>query len=146
MQKLVEVRADGARRSKGIRSFEKFPVSRDALDKFEPGGEPSSLKFLFSGPGLTRRVKHGFSFERCCIETCASYFHPVIVFLFSLFLFPAFPHVSLPLFSGKQEFVRFRRVDVLEGQRWVSTRIPLSSDKFAGERAYVKSVAVGERK
>lgn len=35
----------------------------------------------------------------------------------SLFLFPAFPHVSLPLFSGKQEFVRFRRVDVLEGQR-----------------------------
>lgn len=62
------------------------------------------------------------------------------------FLFPAFPHVSLPLFSGKQEFVRFRRVDVLEGQRWVSTRIPLSSDKFAGERAYVKSVAVGERK
>lgn len=64
----------------------------------------------------------------------------------SLFLFPAFPHVSLPLFSGKEEFVRFRRVDVLEGQRWVSTRIPLSSDKFAGERAYVKSVAVGERK
>lgn len=38
------------------------------------------------------------------------------------------------------------QADVLEGQRWVSTRIPLSSDKFAGERAYVKSVAVGERK
>lgn len=46
LQKLVEVRADGARCSKGIRSFEKFPVSRDALDKFEPGGEPSSPKFL----------------------------------------------------------------------------------------------------
>ena len=43
LQKLVEVRADGARRSKGIRSFEKFPVSRDALDKFEPGGEPKFL-------------------------------------------------------------------------------------------------------
>lgn len=50
------------------------------------------------------------------------------------------------LFLSSQESKSFRRVDVLERQRWVSTRIPLSSDKFAGERAYVKSVAVGERK
>lgn len=141
MQKLVEVRADGARRSKGIRSFEKFPVSRDAVDKFE--GSPSHRNFS-SGPGLTRRVKHGFSFERCCIETCASYFHPVIVFLFSLFFYS--PRFFTFLFLSSQESKSFRRVDVLEGQRWVSTRIPLSSDKFAGERAYVKSVAVGERK
>lgn len=102
--RVAEVRADGARRSKGIRSFEKFPVSRDALDKFEPGGEPSSPKFLI-GARVNEEGQTWFSFERCCIETCASYFHPVIVFLFSLFfLFPAFLHVSLPLFSGKQEF------------------------------------------
>lgn len=81
--RVAEVRADGARRSKGIRSFEKFPVSRDALDKFEPGGEPSSPKFLI-GARVNEEGQTWFSFERCCIETCASYFHPVIVFLFSL--------------------------------------------------------------
>lgn len=81
-------------------------------------------------------------YRNLCVVFPSGYRLPLL----SLFLFPAFPHVSLALFSGKEEFVRFRRVDVLEGQRWVSTRIPLSSDKFAGERAYVKSVAVGERK
>lgn len=57
LQKLVEVRADGARRSKGIRSFEKFRGTRLINSSLE--GSPRRRNFS-SGPGLTRRVKHGF--------------------------------------------------------------------------------------
>lgn len=144
MQKLVEVRADGARRSKGIRSFEKFPVSRDALDKFEPGGEPSSPKFLI-GARVNEEGQTWFSFERCCIETCASYFHPVIVFLFSLSLF--IPRVSSRFSSS---LLRKRRVCSFQtGGCSRGTEMGVNSDPIVQRqirwRACVREISGGGR-